>query len=65
MDLQIPILLLSLLLICITSAFPFSLLVALVAHSDWLAREGVSDDALNLLSQDSPLPWISSRIGQD
>ncbi len=54
MDLQIPILLLSLLLICITSAFPFSLLVALVAHSDWLAREDVSDDALNLLTQDSP-----------
>ena len=69
MDLQIPILLLSLLFICITSAFPFSLLVALVADSDWLTGEVVSDVVLNLFdSLDSsfhPALDTTSTTGQD
>ena len=48
MHLWIPILLLSLLLMVLTSSFLVSLLVALVANSDWLTGEDVSDDALNL-----------------
>jgi len=48
MDLWVPILFLSLLLMILTSSFPVSLLVALVANSDWLTGEDVSDDALNL-----------------
>ena len=48
MHLWILILLLSLLLMVLTSSFLVSLLVALVANSDWLTGEDVSDDALNL-----------------
>ncbi len=49
----------------LTSSFPFLLLVALVADSDWLTGEDVSDVELNLLThltQISTLPWILLQL---
>lgn len=58
MDLQIPILPLSLLLNIDYIIISIFLLVAPVADSDWLTGEDVSDDALNLYPKIHILPWI-------